>query len=137
MDRQQLRAARAFAPVEFLRVKPQYINAEPYRTLGIAGTGVEDKVLRPLFSFALWCGWTRVGGIDEVAVDVSVAQVERAGSALDKAAIFIGMNGGCHAGTECRCQADQCVMRGNVTAKNRVMHEGYLAVNYYFFGVFL
>ncbi|MNP32239.1 hypothetical protein D3C76_1254090 [compost metagenome] len=137
MDRQQLRARGAFTAVEFLRIKSQDIHAEPYRTLGITGAGIENKVLRPLLSFVLWCGWTRVGGVDEVAIDVRVAQVERAGCTLDETAIFIGMSRSRHACTECQGQAEQCVMCGYVTAKNRVMHEDSLAVNYYFFGGFL
>jgi len=84
MDRQQLRTASAFATIELLRVHAKDVEAEADGALGEAGFGVENEVLRPFFSLAL-----RIGRVDEVAVEVGVAQVQR-GFAVVKKAFGIG-----------------------------------------------
>ncbi|MNY32518.1 hypothetical protein D3C86_1667400 [compost metagenome] len=79
MDRQQLRAARALTAVEFLRVHTEHIHPETDGALSEPGFGVEDEVLRPLFSLAL--GVVRVG---EVSIDVGVTQVQRGLGVIDE-----------------------------------------------------
>ncbi|MCY1458978.1 hypothetical protein D9M71_764110 [compost metagenome] len=89
--------------------------------------------MRPFLRLVLRCGTVRVGGIDEVAIDVGIAQIERGSRAFDESAVFIGVSDSRRAGTECQGQADQRVRCGHVAAETGVAHGGCLAVNYYFF----
>ncbi|MNN41509.1 hypothetical protein D3C81_1556320 [compost metagenome] len=75
-----MRTARTFAAIELLRVHAKDVEPEADRALGEAGFGIEDEVLRPLFSLAL-----RVGRVDEVAVEVGIAQVQRGFAVFEKA----------------------------------------------------
>ena len=86
MDRQQLCTASAFATIELLRVQPEHVYAETHGALGEAGPGIEDEALRPLFSLAL-----RIVRVGEIAVEVSVAQVQRGFAVFEKA-----FGGGAH-----------------------------------------
>ncbi|MNE30735.1 hypothetical protein D3C80_1242670 [compost metagenome] len=87
VHRQQVCARRALAAIELDRVQAQYIDTEADQALGKAGAGVEDEALGPFLGLAL-----RVGRVDEVAVDVEIAQVEAGLGVLDKAAF--GREGG-------------------------------------------
>ncbi|MNP13925.1 hypothetical protein D3C76_1062270 [compost metagenome] len=86
VHRQQLRTGRATAAVELDRVHAQHVNAETDGALGEAGLGVEDETLGPFLGFAL-------GGVvvDEVAIEVGVAQVQRGLGIIDEA---FGVGGG-------------------------------------------
>ncbi|MCY1300892.1 hypothetical protein D9M70_504790 [compost metagenome] len=71
MHWQQLGATGALAAIQLHREQAEQVGAETHRPFGEAGLGVEDEALRPLFGLALG-----IGRVDEVAVDVEVAQVQ-------------------------------------------------------------
>ncbi|MCY1405108.1 hypothetical protein D9M71_203420 [compost metagenome] len=71
MHRQQVRTGRALAAIELDRIQAEHIDTEADDALSEPGAGVEDETLGPFLGLAL-----RVGRVDEVAVDVEVAQVE-------------------------------------------------------------
>jgi len=85
MHRQQLGVGGTFAAIELDRIQAQYVHAEADSALGETGAGIEDEALGPFFALAL-----RVGRVDEVAVDVEVAQVEAGLGVLHEPAIVGG-----------------------------------------------
>jgi hypothetical protein len=105
VDRQQLRAPGALTAIKFLRIQPQHIDAETDGALGEAGFGIEDKALRPLFSLAL-----SIGRVDEVAVEVGVAQVQVDLGTFDKPASS-ACSGHRRAGQGHGDQTGKCVRR--------------------------
>ncbi|MCY1294196.1 hypothetical protein D9M70_434820 [compost metagenome] len=87
MHRQQLRALGAATAVEFDRVQAEHVHAEADAALGEAGACVEDETLRPLPGLVL------VAGVDVVAVEVEVAQVQSGLGVFDEAAVGEGGQG--------------------------------------------
>jgi hypothetical protein len=71
MDREQLRAPSTLAAIELDRIQAEHINTETDRALGETGAGVENEVLGPFLGNAL-----RVGGVDEIAVDEEIPDVQ-------------------------------------------------------------
>lgn len=67
----ELKGKKIVATVELDRIQAQHVHAETDGALGEAGTGIQNEALRPFFGLALW-----VGRVNEVTVDVEVAQVE-------------------------------------------------------------
>jgi len=54
-----------------------------------------------------------VGGVYEVAIDLSVAQIQRGAGALDKTAVFIGLDNGDLSRTQRQGQAYQRASYGH------------------------
>ena len=103
MHRQHVAVVSVAVAVEFHREHAQHVEAEADRAFGIAGARIEDEALGPGFCLGLVAA--RPGVVDEVAVEVVVAQAQGDLGVIDETGCVAcagqgGETGGEQCGTE-------------------------------------